>query len=141
MKKYEEGFYYLTREEEPEPTLVYGYNCSDCSGAFVFGFNTHDGGDLVLASDLPKNTMVTPVDILSIKRREDVGDIIKVQCGDGNWNYDAYMLGMANGMLLVQSIVYGGKYEPLDAPKEWGENIKSNEEKVETQDSVEENVK
>ena len=63
-----EGFYYLTSEQEPEPVLVHGYHCTDCEGAFVFGFNTHDGGGLVLLSDIPKGTTITRVTIETIER-------------------------------------------------------------------------
>ena len=63
-KKYEEGFYYITSKAEPEPLLVYGYNCSDLGGEFVFGFNTHDGGGLLPLDELTKDTTITPVDIV-----------------------------------------------------------------------------
>ena len=34
--EYEEGFYHLVSDDEPEPLLVHGYNCSDMGGAFDF---------------------------------------------------------------------------------------------------------
>ncbi len=46
-------------------------------------------------------------------------DLVKVQCADGNWNYDPYMHGMANGMLLVQALLYDKEPKFLEAPKEW----------------------
>ena len=61
--QYKEGFYYLTSKNEPEPVLVHGYHCSDLQGKFVFGFNTHDGGGLVLLSDLSSDSKVAPVEI------------------------------------------------------------------------------
>ena len=46
-------------------------------------------------------------------------DLINVQCSSGNWNYDEYMHGMANGMLLMMSIVDGSQPEFLEAPESW----------------------
>ena len=66
MNEYKEGFYYLTNPNESVPTLVYGYNCADMKGAFVFGFNTHDGGGLLPASDLSKKSKVIAVKISEI---------------------------------------------------------------------------
>jgi hypothetical protein len=64
MSKFKEGFYYLKSSNETEPTLVHGYHCTDLDGAFVFGFNTHDGGGLVCASDLTAETDVVSVKIV-----------------------------------------------------------------------------
>lgn len=68
MEKYEEGFYHLYSPGEKEPVLVYGYNCSDCNGVFVFGFNTYDGGHLVTQDDLMDSTVVVPVKIEDIRQ-------------------------------------------------------------------------
>lgn len=64
MDKLKEGFYYLKSPNEPAPTLVHGYHCTDLGGAFVFGFNTHDGGGLLPLSDLTAKTKVVPVKIV-----------------------------------------------------------------------------
>lgn len=61
---YEEGFYTLTRPSEPEPVLVHGYPCTGMGGEFVFGFNIFDGGYLVVASDLPDDTVVQRINIV-----------------------------------------------------------------------------
>ena len=63
MKELKEGFYYLKNSNEPEPTLVHGYECSDLNGAFVFGFNTYNGGCILPLSDLSAETKVVPVKI------------------------------------------------------------------------------
>ena len=68
MKELKEGFYYLESSNEPEPTLVYGYKCTDRNGIFVFGFNMHDGGGLLPLSDLTAETKVTPVEIQRVRR-------------------------------------------------------------------------
>lgn len=31
--------------------------------------------------------------------------LINKYCNDGNWNYDPYMLGMTNGLLLVAAVI------------------------------------
>ncbi|URC15555.1 hypothetical protein DB2_53 [Octadecabacter Antarctic DB virus 2] len=45
--------------------------------------------------------------------------IVDVQTSSGNWNYDAYMHGMANGMLLMQGMIEGVEPEFMEAPDEW----------------------
>lgn len=52
-------------------------------------------------------------------------DLLDVQCADGNWNHDAYMHGMANGLILAKSLFSNKRPEFLDAPKVWGEDIKT----------------
>jgi len=46
-------------------------------------------------------------------------DIIAVQTMNGNWNYDAYMHGMANGLIMARSCMTGEDPQFLEAPKEW----------------------
>ena len=60
------------------------------------------------------------------KQLSSTQDIVNVQCNDGNWNYDAYMHGMANGMLIVQSMFTDNPPEFLEAPEVWLESIPSN---------------
>ena len=38
-------------------------------------------------------------------RLEVLHEITQIQCNDGNWNYDPYMQGMANGMLMALSVM------------------------------------
>ena len=45
--------------------------------------------------------------------------MIKVQCSDGNWNYDSYMHGMANGMIFCLSLFTNERPEYLSAPEKW----------------------
>ena len=51
---------------------------------------------------------------------------VDIQCSDGNWNYDPYMHGMANALLLAQTYMahpigsYDAEhYKPLSAPERW----------------------
>ncbi len=53
------------------------------------------------------------------KQLLDLQEMIDVQCSNGNWNYDPYMHGMANGMILAQSLLTGQEPGFLDAPDEW----------------------
>ena len=55
-----------------------------------------------------------------------IDNAVEIQCSDGNWNFDSYMHGMANGLLLAQTYmvhptgVYDGEhYKPLSAPERW----------------------
>ena len=52
-------------------------------------------------------------------RLKALKDVIKVQTMNGNWNYDPYMHGMANGLLLAEAFMEGRDPQYLDAPKEW----------------------
>ena len=46
-------------------------------------------------------------------------EILDIQCSDGNWNYDPYMQGMANGLILAHSIITGIDPQFKEPPKEW----------------------
>lgn len=46
-------------------------------------------------------------------------DLVAIQCADGNWNYDPYMQGLANGLILALSLFEGGRPEYLEAPAVW----------------------
>lgn len=56
-------------------------------------------------------------------------EMTQIQCTDGNWNYDAYMHGMANGMIFSLSLMKDQNPKYLDAPEEWLSE-KSDEEKI-----------
>lgn len=58
-------------------------------------------------------------------------DMTQVQCSDGNWNYDPYMHGMANGMIFALSLFEDGKPKYLEAPKEWLKDLPAPEKAVE----------
>lgn len=49
--------------------------------------------------------------------------LLDIQLSDGNWDADQYMHGMANGMILMDSIARGTDPEFLDAPKYWRKRI------------------
>ena len=51
--------------------------------------------------------------------KEAIRDILRVQCADGNWNYDSYMHGMANGMIMIGQMLGIPDLEFLEAPLEW----------------------
>lgn len=53
------------------------------------------------------------------ERVESLQNCVRIQCWNGNWNWDPYMLGMANGMLLALAIIKNENYVPLRAPKKW----------------------
>ena len=53
---------------------------------------------------------------------DDLRDLVKMQCSNGNWDYDEYMHGMANGMLLALSLFEVGNVEFFEAPEVWGKD-------------------
>jgi len=58
------------------------------------------------------------------KSIESLKGLVDIQTSDGNWNYDPYMHGMANGMILAlhlfQENENGCLPDFLEAPKVWG---------------------
>lgn len=63
----------------------------------------------------------------SIKTLREMKD---VQCSDGNWNYDPYMHGMANGMIFALSMFDDKAPEYLQAPKQWLRDLPDTEMKT-----------
>jgi hypothetical protein len=56
------------------------------------------------------------------KRLEVLREMLEVQCSDGNWNFDPYMHGMANGMIYALSILEDEIPVFMEAPEEWGKD-------------------
>jgi len=56
-----------------------------------------------------------------IEDRADLDNLIDIQTANGNWNFDPYMHGLANGMLLRRHTAFDveGEVPFLDAPDEW----------------------
>ena len=56
-----------------------------------------------------------------VKQKEikDLEEMTKVQCSDGNWNFNPYMFGMANGMILALATMKGEGPKYLDKPEKW----------------------
>ena len=64
------------------------------------------------------------------KMVETLKEMTAVQCNDGNWNYDAYMHGMANGMIFALSLFEGSQPEFLPPPETWVKDTPNNEKPV-----------
>lgn len=54
----------------------------------------------------------------------DLKNLVNIQCSSGNWNYDPYMQGMANGMILALSILEQKEPIFLNVPNKWLCDIK-----------------
>jgi hypothetical protein len=50
---------------------------------------------------------------------EKLDEIVHVQSLPGNWNYDAYMHGMANGLILAAAILHDREPVYLETPEKW----------------------
>lgn len=48
---------------------------------------------------------------------KELNEVTKIQCSDGNWNYDPYMHGMANGLILAAAIMANQEPQYLNAPE------------------------
>lgn len=52
----------------------------------------------------------------------DLKDVINIQCSKGNWDYDPYMMGLANGLIMAESLISKKEPQFLSAPKKWGKD-------------------
>jgi hypothetical protein len=59
-------------------------------------------------------------------------DLINTQCSDGNWNYDPYMHGLANGLLLAKSCFTDEEPKFLSSPEKWIGNKTSSTSNTDT---------
>lgn len=55
-------------------------------------------------------------EMIFVERLKQLYNAMKIQLQDGNWNYDPYMLGYANGLILSFCIMAGGEPVFKDAP-------------------------
>ena len=55
---------------------------------------------------------------------EKLKELLDVQTRDGNWDYDPYMHGLANGLILALSVLMKERPKFLSAPKTWGRDAK-----------------
>lgn len=62
--------------------------------------------------------------------QEELDDLIKIQCSNGNWNYDPYMHGLANGLIIANSVASGEDPEFLKAPEIWLRDLQEEEEPI-----------
>lgn len=54
-----------------------------------------------------------------MKNLKDLEEISAVQCEKGNWNYDSYNHGLANGLILAIAILKNKRPIFLKAPDKW----------------------
>ncbi len=53
------------------------------------------------------------------QRLSTLREMTDVQCTSGNWDYDNYMHGLANGMIYAISVIDDCPANFLDAPAVW----------------------
>ena len=61
------------------------------------------------------------------KVKANLKRVTDIHTGNGNWNYDPYMHGMANGLILASAIAEGTEPQYLTAPKKWIRKIEEKE--------------
>jgi len=62
-----------------------------------------------------------------LKFQSDLDNIIQIQCSHGNWNCSAYMMGLANGLIMANSIMTGEAADFLEAPEEWLDDLNTDD--------------
>ena len=71
-----------------------------------------------------KSHWTDPDDQIRVQDILDEFDLLlDIQLSPGNWDFDPYLHGMANGILLMRSIVSGEDPEYMEAPEQWGEDL------------------
>lgn len=50
---------------------------------------------------------------------EQLEEVIEIQSQSGNWDFDPYMHGFANGLILAYSLLTDTEPQYLDAPETW----------------------
>jgi len=54
-----------------------------------------------------------------VDRIKQLRDIVAIQCSPGNYDYDEYMWGMANGLILALAIIENNETEYIDKPEKF----------------------
>ena len=49
--------------------------------------------------------------------------LIAVQTTNGNWNYNSYMMGLANGLIVARAVITDVEPVFLVPPEQWLEDI------------------
>lgn len=57
-------------------------------------------------------------DIL-VQRIRELREILRLQLTTGNWDFDPYMHGLANGLILAMATMDGVTPDYLEPPEEW----------------------
>lgn len=53
------------------------------------------------------------------KKKKYIQNAHNIQCSDGNWNYDPYMHGMANGIIFAKAVMEDKEPIYLNPPEKW----------------------
>lgn len=67
---------------------------------------------------------------LKINSVAQLKEITAIQCSDGNWNYNPYMHGLANGMILAIACLENKEPEYLEAPDAWLKDVPNNDKPI-----------
>lgn len=65
------------------------------------------------------------------QRLDNLDKVCTAQKQSGNWDYSAYMLGLANGLILAQAIMHDQEPTYLDAPEKFLTKISADSENME----------
>lgn len=76
--------------------------------------------DLALAAWLECSTVHG---VFLAKRLSALADVLRVQKATGNWDCNPYMHGMANGLILADSLLRGVQPAYLKAPEVWLDDL------------------
>jgi hypothetical protein len=106
-----------TMEQAKERLTALEYNI--LQGDAVYIEQTSYSSDCVPAPELTWSNSSDD----RVEELEDTIDglekMVDVSCSDGNWNYDPYLHGMANGMIFALAMMKNEEPVYLDAPEVW----------------------
>jgi len=85
-------------------------------------------GAALMLTVAPKRSKASAEKDVLARYKKNLGDlknVTDIQCSSGNWNYDSYMHGMANGLILALHIMTDSQEEIKykDAPEVWLKDI------------------
>ena len=73
---------------------------------------------------------------IMMKGIEVLREQVKIARSDGNWNYDPYLHGMANGLVCALATMEGKTPEYLNAPSVWMRNIQNPTPTAQTEETA-----
>lgn len=77
-----------------------------------------------LAAQYGKSHYTDPDDQLRVQDiLDEFDDLLGIATSHGNWDFNPYLCGMANGMILMRAIIAGEDPEYMEAPNQWGEDL------------------
>ena len=80
------------------------------------------GGSVEFVVNIPSlQNRIAELEAKAERKIKVIQDVMNIQCSNGNWNYEEYMMGLANGLILAHHLLTGADGSPpyKSKPDEW----------------------